>query len=91
MLRAQPPAEPRLDLVRREILADQPRVTRFDIHWNKSPEDGASLPLAPPSLSPRERQRGPARFALRTAPLKPRMPPCVQALDRRAWWVRRAA
>ena len=33
-LRENPPMPPKLDLLKRNILADKPRVTRFDIKWD---------------------------------------------------------
>ena len=43
-LNAEPPAKPDIDRVRRNVLAEKPRVTRFAIKWYEHPrEDTAHL------------------------------------------------
>lgn len=40
-LRENPPAKPQFDKLTRNILASKPRVTRFKINWDDSPQNGA--------------------------------------------------
>lgn len=42
-LNAEPPAKPDIDRVRRNVLAEKPRVTRFAIKWYKSPRLSQTL------------------------------------------------
>lgn len=40
-LRENPPPKPQFDKLTRNILASKPRVTRFKINWDDSPQNGA--------------------------------------------------
>lgn len=41
-LNAEPPAKPDIDRVRRNVLAEKPRVTRFAIKWYAHPQTGTA-------------------------------------------------
>lgn len=44
-LNADPPAKPIIDRIRRNVLADKPRVTRFAIKWYDWPQRPCRLPV----------------------------------------------
>lgn len=60
-LNAEPPAKPVVEKVRRNILAEKPRVTRFAIKWYRPPYSHnphtahslSAYPIAAPSKRPR--------------------------------------
>ena len=43
-LAAEPPAQPQIDKIKRTILADKPRVTRFGIKWDSEESAPAQYP-----------------------------------------------
>ena len=45
-LNAEPPAKPDVDRVRRNVLAEKPRVTRFAIKWYEAPGQTLSTPTS---------------------------------------------
>ncbi|KAH7018310.1 ASF1 like histone chaperone-domain-containing protein [Microdochium trichocladiopsis] len=47
-LNAEPPAQPIMDKIRRNILADKPRVTRFAIKWDSEASAPAEFPPEQP-------------------------------------------
>jgi hypothetical protein len=48
---ADPPARPVIEKIRRNVLAEKPRVTRFAIKWYVKPSNHVALTLASPPMS----------------------------------------
>lgn len=50
----EPPAKPEMDKIRRNILADKPRVTRFQIKWDSEESAPSEFPPEQPDVDAQE-------------------------------------
>jgi histone chaperone ASF1 len=53
-LNDEPPAKPEMDKIRRNILADKPRVTRFQIKWDSEESAPSEFPPEQPDVDAQE-------------------------------------